>query len=223
MRRGTRRSSRTSRSVGTETQGSVSGGSRQSGSLAATAIHVPMVRESRATSPSRSPQACWPDQPHTPGMWPGRSRSGSHIGCRPRRVAVSSYQQQRRPPPPRLDRTGHGLCTPPPDGLEPSAHTITIPLYPQSDGFKGGTVALRHKATGRSPAVPASVAPLPPSSPDARGSPACADLRVQHRPLVEGQQVEAMGMRAPRTGDGQCSRSLGGCPSRALWQRCRSK
>jgi hypothetical protein len=191
VRRGTRRSSRTSRSVGTEIQGPVSGGSPRSGSLAAAANHLPNVPESRATSPSRSRQACWPDRPHTPGMWPGRWRSGSHIGRRPRRAAVSSCQ---RALPPRLDRAKHGLCPTPPDGLEPSTHTITIPLYPQSDGFWGGSVALRHRGNLARPCCSRPSHPCRLPLLMSRGRhPACADLRVQRRPSSKDSRVKQSG------------------------------
>ena len=135
-----------------------------------------------ARDPPPEPASVWGDESISlaPGM-PARPAPharhvampmafGVSIGRRARRVAGSSYLHLQHASPPRVNAQRRRRCRTPLDQFTPSTHTITIPLYPQSYGFQGGTVALRHRATQRTPAAPGSVAPLPPSSPDVRGA-----------------------------------------------------
>ena len=140
LRRGIWRSSLPARSAGTEWQG----GPRQLRSLAGALTQDPIAAESGATDLCRSRQAVRPDLPRMPCISPSRWRSGSDTGCRARRVVASSCQPTRHASPPRAGRMWQRRCLAPPDGLEPSTHILTIPLYPQSYGTQSGIVALLH-------------------------------------------------------------------------------
>ena len=119
LRRGTWRSSRTFPQRGHR--------DRQGLRRAARVCSGPLAA---ARDPSPEPAPVWGDESISlaPGM-PARPapharhvasrwRSGSHIGCRARRVAGSSYLHLQHASPPRVDAQRRGRCRTPLDGLD---------------------------------------------------------------------------------------------------------
>ncbi len=217
--RGISRSSLPARSVGTEWQGPAPGGPRQFRSLAGAVTQDPIAAESGATNLSRSRQAVRPDQPRMPCISPSRWRSGSDTGCRARRVVASSCQPTRHASPPRAGRMWQRRCLAPPDGLEPSKHILTIPLYPQSYGTQSGIVALLHRGDIAPPcsglhATPAASSGERRRRVGGRGSARCA---------ARGGFGSRGNMRPRRTAGWACTRSSGRCWRRPRWRRCGSQ